>query len=146
MSTHPSRNRRRDAFTRVELLLAMLVLGFLVVTVCPKIFARHPYAGIAAARSQISHLTTALELFQNDTGHLPVGTNGLFDLIQKPPGATNWQGPYLRDVRDVPKDPWGRDFIYECPGKHIASGYPFDLVCLGPPGETKPIANWSYPK
>ena len=38
------------------------------------------------------------------------------DLVQQPRDAQNWRGPYLQPM--IPKDPWGNDYIYECPGRH----------------------------
>jgi general secretion pathway protein G len=136
MTFHRSRTRQR-AITRAEIILGVLVLGLLVATVCPKIFARNP--GTTAALAQIATFKVALEAFQQDTGYLPRGTNGLLELLRQPPSATNWHGPYLDRI---PQDPWGRDYVYKCPGKHTASGYPYDLICLGPPGEDSPIVNW----
>ena len=127
-------------FTRVEWLLLVLVLTVLAAMVWPKIFARRPYAGIPQARADISIIRTAVDAFQHDTGYFPKGTNGLLELLRPSPDATNWHGPYLDKI---PEDPWGRDYFYECPGKHTNSGYPYDLVSLGPPGENSPIANWS---
>ena len=72
---------------------------------------------------------TALDAFKRDTGHYPTGTNGLLELVQRPPDTTNWHGPYLEFI---PKDPWGHDYIYECPGKHNTNF--FDLISLGPDG------------
>jgi general secretion pathway protein G len=96
---------------------------------------------MSAAMSEIQNLRTALDSFQVDNGFYPTNVSGLQDLIRRPIGATNWHGPY---VGDIPKDPWGRDYVYECPGKHAAQGYPYDLLSIGPPGASNPIANWMY--
>ena len=32
----------------------------------------------------------------------------------------------------LPKDPWGRDYVYVCPGKHNPTGY--DLYTKGKDG------------
>jgi general secretion pathway protein G len=61
--------------------------------------------------------------------------------VQQPRDAQNWRGPYLKS--DVPKDPWGNDYVYECPGKHNASGY--DLMSMGPNGQVggnDDVTNW----
>jgi len=55
-------------------------------------------------------------------------------------GATNWHGPYLAKV---PHDIWGKNFVYEYPGKHNPDSY--DLTSCGPDGKagTKDdIGNW----
>ena len=84
---------------------------------------------------------TALDEFQLDNGFYPTGTNGLMALLQRPPGATNWHGPY---IEALPKDPWGRDYRYECPGKHTAVGYPYDLWSLGGRPVNSIIANYEW--
>ena len=84
---------------------------------------------------------TALDAFEVDTGRYPKGRNGLMDLIQQPRDTTGWHGPYLDNV---PKDPWGNDYIYECPGRHNPTSY--DLSSMGPPGEDTVIGNWTSQK
>jgi type II secretion system protein G len=99
-------------------------------------------AQMIAATTQMFSFKTALDAFRVDTGFYPTGTNALQALVHKPVGTTNWIGPY---VTDIPKDPWGHDYVYECPGQHTASGYHYDLFSPGPPGARVPIANWSTP-
>jgi general secretion pathway protein G len=75
-----------------------------------------------------------------DNGFYPKGKNGLIDLIQQPRDAQNWRGPYLQSD-SIPKDPWGNEYIYECPGRHNPSSY--DLSSQGFPGDNEVIANWT---
>ena len=90
--------------------------------------------------TQIAAFKTALDVFEADNGFYPTGTNGLQDLVrQNPPGPRTGMDLYSDGT---PKDPWGHDHVYECPGKHTASGYPYDLFSLGPPGKNALIANW----
>jgi type II secretion system protein G len=118
------------------LLVSVLVLPFTLYPPCSASRARH-----ISAATQIICFDAALRAFHEDNGFYPPGTNGLQDLVVQPPGATNWQGPYL-DSDAVPKDPWARAYIYLCPGKRVPA-YPYDLYSLGPPGANEPIANWS---
>jgi general secretion pathway protein G len=79
-----------------------------------------------------------------DNGYYPKGKSGLMDLVQQPREAQSWKGPYLKDL---PKDPWGNDYSYECPGRHNATSY--DLTSPGPDGKISSdddIANWSGKK
>jgi len=98
--------------------------------------SRGPAARVKAAKAQIFTLGIALNTFQKENGFLPRGSNGLSYLMQQPPGATNWRGPYME--RAIPKDPWGHDYIYECPGSHNPQGY--DLSAIGPDGQV--YGNW----
>src|SRR5713101_8041190 len=100
------------AFTLVELLLVLVILGILAAIVIPKFSGRTEQAKEQAAVTQISTFRTALDAFEVDNGYYPKGRNGLADLIQAPRDAQNWRGPYLQSDT-VPKDPWGNDYVYE---------------------------------
>src|ERR1700704_3437997 len=103
---------RQSAFTLIELLLVLVILGILAAIVVPKFSGRTEQARVTAAQSQISTFGTALDAFEVDNGYFPKGKNGLSDLVQQPRDAQNWKGPYLKS--DIPLDPWGHAYIYEC--------------------------------
>jgi general secretion pathway protein G len=123
--------RRADAFTLVELLLVLVILGILAALVLPKFTGRTEQARTTAAQTQISTFGTALDAFEVDTGTYPRGQDGLAQLISQPGDATNWRGPYLKS--DIPLDPWGHAYIYEFPGKTNPTGY--DIRSMGPDGQ-----------
>lgn len=130
-------------FTLVELLLVLVILGILAAIVIPKFSGRTEQAKEQAAVTQISTFKTALDAFEVDTGGYPKGRNGLQDLIVQPRDIQNWRGPYLQSDH-IPPDPWGNEYIYECPGRHNPSSY--DLSSAGPPNANMPIANWTTQK
>ncbi len=119
---------------------ADLFLWLLSFSVLPN--RRGDPAPVITALTQIASFKTALDSFQIDNGFYPPGTNGLLDLVVRPVGATDWRGPYLDCI---PVDPWGREYVYECPGKHSAAGHPYDLFSRGPPQDHHPVANWMPP-
>lgn len=134
----------RQGFTLIELLLVLVILGILAALVVPKFSGRTEQARVTAAHSQIATFGTALDAFEVDNGFYPKGRNGLQDLVQQPRDAQNWKGPYLKS--DIPVDPWGNAYIYECPGKHNSTGY--DLMSVGPDGREggdDDITNWQQP-
>ena len=131
-------------FTLVEMLLVLVILGVLAAIVYPKVAGRGEQARVTSTKTQIAAFKTALNLFEVDNGYYPKGRNGLLDLVQKPRDAVNWHGPYLETL---PKDPWGNDYIYECPGKHNAGSY--DIMSMGPDlrsGTEDDIGNWEEGK
>jgi general secretion pathway protein G len=128
---------RQRGFTLVEMLLVLVILATLAAIVLPKMMGRSKQAQITAAVTQISAFKTALDAYEVDNGYFPKGKNGLGDLVARPRDAMGWHGPYLDNV---PKDPWGNDYIYDCPGRHNPSSY--DISSQGPPGEQTPIGNW----
>ncbi len=136
--THPG--FASSAFTLVELLLVLMILGILAAIVIPKFSGRSEQAKEQAAATQISNLSTALNNFEVDNAYYP---KSLSDLLVQPRDAQNWHGPYLQ-TDTVPKDPWGNDYVYKCPGTHNPTF--FDLNSAGPPGSDKVIANWTLKK
>jgi general secretion pathway protein G len=111
--------RRADgAFTLVELLLVMTILAILAGIVLPKMAGRGEEARQKAAITQISTLGTALGAYEVDNGNYP---RTLQSLMVKDRSAMNWHGPYME--KDIPNDPWGHPYVYQCPGRHNPSGY-----------------------
>src|ERR1035438_4212838 len=131
---------RRSAFTLVELMLVVTIIGILAALVIPKIAGKGEQARETAARADIfGGIKTALDSFEVDNGYYP---KSLQDLIQQPSNAKNWRGPYL-DPATLPIDPWGNPYIYYFPGKHNRTGY--DLLSVGPDakeGTDDDIGNW----
>jgi general secretion pathway protein G len=130
--TARARRAARGGFTLIELLLVLVILGILAAIVVPKFSGRTEQARVTAAASQIATFGTALDAYEVDLGSYPKGKNGLGDLVQQPRDADGWKGPYLKN--EIPMDPWGHAYIYECPGKHNPTGY--DIMSMGPDGRT----------
>jgi general secretion pathway protein G len=133
---------RARGFTLVELLLVLMILGVLAAIVVPKFAGRTEQARVTAAVTQIATFGTALDAFEVDNGYYPKGKTGLQDLVQQPRDTQNWRGPYL-SKGEIPLDPWGNPYVYECPGRHNASGY--DILSMGPDGQEggdDDITNW----
>ena len=125
---HP---RPVGAFTLVEMLLVLVILGVLAGIIYPNIAKQGERARIKATITQIAALRGTLVTFEMENGHFPNSRNGLQDLITRPSDAPSWNGPYL-DPPFIPKDAWHNAFSYECPGRNNPSSY--DLVSAGPDG------------
>jgi general secretion pathway protein G len=120
----------RRAFTLVEMLLVVTIIGILAALVLPSMMNRGQQARITAAQTDIkSGIKTALDAFEVDNGFYP---KSLQDLIHQPNNAKNWHGPYF-DPPQLPVDPWGNPYIYYYPGKHNTGSY--DLLSVGPDGK-----------
>lgn len=122
------KDQRQAGFTLIELMIVLFILGLLAALVAPRLMGRVGKAKQKAAQAQIQMLSTALDLFHLDVGRYPTDDEGLKVLVQKPDNLPQWSGPYLD--KGVPKDPWGREYIYKFPGEHGT----YDLSTLGADG------------
>ncbi|HOW42505.1 MAG TPA: type II secretion system major pseudopilin GspG [Candidatus Omnitrophota bacterium] len=132
----------RKAFTLIELMLVVVIIGALVAMVMPRLTGRGEQARGTAAKADIdANIATALKLYELDNGEFPSTSEGLSALVTKSSSANNWKGPYLEKGK-VPLDPWGREYKYKSPGDHRTQDY--DLYSLGKDGveSADDIKNW----
>lgn len=135
-------SQRLQAFTLLELLVVVAIIGLLAGYVGPKYFGQLGKAETKAARAQIDGLEKALDQYRLDVGRYPSTEQGLNALMVQPGGITKWLGPYLK--KEIPPDPWGRPYVYKSPGEHGE----IDLFSYGRDGsqggsgEDADITNW----
>jgi len=138
---------RKPGFTLVEIMVVVVIIGLLAGLIGPRLVGQSETAKITTTKTQIKNFEQSLELFHLNNGFFPTTEQGLAALILKPtmpPEPRNYQaGGYLR-AKSVPKDPWGNDYIYLCPGEKGE----YDIISYGPAGrggkggETSQITNW----
>ena len=138
--------KRQSAFTLVEILLVVTIIGIMVAMIVPRLSGRSKQAKISVTKADIeANLSIALDLYELDNGAYPITEQGLMALIIEPdisPVPQNWNGPYLKKVK-IPKDPWGNKYVYVCPGIYNTQTY--DLWSYGPDqveGGGDDITNW----
>lgn len=120
------REAKRRGFTLIELLVVLAILGLMAGIVGPQVIQYLGQSKTKTARLQIEEFGSALDLFRLDVGHYPSSSEGLQALVEAPPGAGKWHGPYLKK-KLLPIDPWGNPYQYRFPGEHG----PYDLYTLG---------------
>jgi len=134
-----------SGFTLMELLVVMAIIALLVALIAPRLFGQVAQSQVKATKAQVELLGRSLDSFRLDNGRYPTQAEGLRALVEKPPGATSWGGPYLTK-KQLPKDPWGQDFIYNRPPSK--GGVDYDLYSLGSDskpggeGDAADIGNW----
>jgi len=114
--TNRKRRRSQAGVTLIEMLVVVTIIGLFVALVGPNLFKRADEAKITAARAQIDSFMTSLGTYKLDIGTFPTTEQGLAALRLKPADINLWNGPYM--PKDIPKDPWGRDYVYRFPGEH----------------------------
>jgi general secretion pathway protein G len=131
-SSIEARQRTGDkGFTLLELLVVIAILGLLIGLVAPAALRQLSGARNSVAKQSIERISSILDLYKLDVGAYPSSDQGLTALIDKPPGADNWYGPYIK-ASAVPLDPWNRGYIYRSPSGR--SGYDYDLCSTGQNG------------
>ena len=116
-------------FTLIELLVVLVILGLLAGLVGPRVMRHLASAKVKSTQLQIEELGAALDIFQLETGRYPTSEEGLAALIEEPQETSGWQGPYLKKLR-IPKDGWGREFVYRSPGQRLA----YEIISYGADG------------
>jgi len=145
-SRFPRAARRQSAFTLLEILVVLAIIGLLVglvVSNTDKIFGQSQEA---VARIFVrDSLKTPLVRYRIDLGDYPSTNEGLQALITSTPGnADRWKGPYM-DVSGgkLPVDPWGQPYEYRYPGVKNVGGYDLYSKGVDKTAETADdIGNW----
>ncbi len=133
--------RRSKGFTLIELLVVLSIITLLAALVGPRLFTKLGKGKHSAARAQVELFSQALDQYRLDVGRYPSSQEGLNALVANP-GIENWDGSYLK--KGLPNDPWGKPYVYQCPGNHGE----YDLFSYGRDGapggegEDKDILSW----
>jgi len=126
------REQRQEGFTFIEILVAMMILLVLVGAAGFTYVRYVSRARVVGAKNQVETFSIALNAYYLDCGRYPTTEQGLKALWEKPvlePVPSQWSGPYLN--KEVPRDPWGREYEYRAPGP---GGLPFAVRSLGAAG------------
>jgi general secretion pathway protein G len=116
---------------------SILVMGVVIIVMAFGFCLTHEIvpSGIASTAEHIKVtvdievLRTGLASYKSITGSFPTTEQGLPALVAEPalpPFSSEW----VRLLSAVPKDPWGSDYIYFCPGRKHPDKY--DLYSAGP--------------
>ncbi len=115
----------RKAFSLLELLVVILILGILAAFVVPNVIGLGEKAKRDLVCSQMSSVAQALKMFKLDNGTYPDTEEGIQALLHNPDPDKypNYSSqPYLEKL---PRDSWHQPFIYTKEGQN------FNLISLG---------------
>ncbi len=123
--------QKRNAFTLIEIMVVIIILGMLAAFVIPNITGKSEEAKQKLVCVQMKSLSEGLKMFKIDNGTYPTAEEGIAALITNPSAdaypSYNKNG-YL-EGKNLPKDPWNHPYIY------LNDGEMFDLVSLGADGK-----------
>ena len=115
---------RREAFSLVEIMVVIVIIGLLAGMVTINVRGYMLQAKQNTARSEMATIVQALSTFYTAYGRYPTNEEGLACLTR---AMEKIPEPLLTHP---PVDPWGRPYQYNCPG----SNGPFELICYGADG------------
>ncbi|HMM44590.1 MAG TPA: type II secretion system major pseudopilin GspG [Candidatus Macondimonas sp.] len=126
------KRKRAAGFTLIEIMVVVVILGILAALIVPNIMDRPDMARVTRTKQDIRALQTALNLYRLDNYRYPTTDQGLEALVEPPtieplPPAYR-KGGYLEHM---PKDAWGRPYLYLSPGLHGE----VDITSLGADGQ-----------
>ena len=126
------RNAKRRAFTMIEIMAVIVIIGILAGIVAVSVVGKIDKARVISTKASLKMLHSAVIQFKLDTGRYPTEEAGLQELIEQPTDVTGWNtGGYL-ETTSLPKDAWGNDFVYQLLPE---SGKPFVIISYGANGE-----------
>lgn len=135
---------KQSGFSLIEIMVVVVILGILASIVVPKIINRPDEARVVKAKQDVLVIQNALDLYKLDNGVYPTTDQGLIALVEKP-SANPIPHDWKQYLKSLPKDPWGREYLYMNPGEHSE----VDVFTLGADGQAggtgvnAEIGNWN---
>lgn len=109
--------RNSKGFTIIEILVVLVILGILGTLLVPKLLDKPDEARMTKANLDIKAIEAALKIYKLENSIYPTTEQGLEALITEttidPVPNSFKKGGY---IDELPKDPWGGDYIYRSPG------------------------------
>ena len=123
------RHKEEDGFTLVELMVVIVIIGLLGTVVMLNVLPSQDRAMRTKAEADIATLTQAMEMYRLDNFRYPSS----IEALRTPPADLTDQSRYRSGgyIRNLPQDPWGRDYQFAAPGR---DGSAFDIYSLGADG------------
>jgi len=117
----------RGAFSLMELMIVIIILGLLASLVLPNLMGKGEEAKRKLVCVQMKGVAETLKMFRLDNGVYPSTEEGLQALITNPSEEDypSYAPSGYLEGKNIPKDSWKKEFIY------INKGNDFDLISLG---------------
>ena len=113
-----SRKSRKGAFTLIEILLVLVIIGLVATAVVVNLIPQQEGAERNTAKILVDNVRSSLDTYRLNIGRYPTEEDGgLLALLKKPEyenerlGA-KWSGPYVKKDTALTA-PWGNQLVYE---------------------------------
>jgi len=120
---------KQQGFTLLEIMLVVSIIVIILGVAISKLGNTTAIAKSMRVQADIQAIKTQLQLYESMNGFYPSTEQGLQALVSQPqndPRPTRWYQLF----KELPKDPWGSNYIYRNPGQKNSGGY--DLYSAGP--------------
>ncbi len=117
----------KKAFSLMELMIVIIILGLLAALVMPSLIGKSEEAKRDLVCIQMKSIKNALDMFRLDNGAYPEQEQGLQALVKNPNAEDypNYSPSGYFENGLLPKDPWKKPYIY------IRTEDGIDLISLG---------------
>ena len=124
-------------------MIVIVIMGSIAALVGRNVISQFEKSKVKTTQLQMDSVKTALQDYYLDNGSYPTTEQGLTGLIQKPtssPEPTNYSPDGYLKGKAIPKDAWGKEFIYDSDGasytitsfgkdaKEGGEGYATDII------------------
>jgi len=100
---------RLGGFTLAEMMVVIVIIGLLATLVVPNVLQRFAFASRKKAEADIMAIDSALKEYA-------IANGGKFPDSLETLVTPDVNGHTFLDRNEVPKDPWGNEYMYESPG------------------------------
>src|SRR5438270_13898191 len=114
--------RKQQGFTLLEIMLVVSIIVIILGVAISKLGNTTAIAKSMRVQADIQAIKTQLQLYESMNGFYPTMDQGLQALVAQPAGdprPTRWYQLF----KEMPKDPWGSNYIYRNTGQKNAGGY-----------------------
>src|SRR5438128_5336468 len=120
---------KQQGFTLLEIMLVVSIIVIILGVAISKLGNTTAIDKSLHVQADVQAIKTQLQLYESMNGFFPATEQGLQALVTQPqndPHPTRWYQLF----KELPKDPWGSDYIYRNPGLKNPGGY--NLYSAGP--------------
>lgn len=115
-----NRNRRRRGMTLIEIMVVITILGLIAAAVGVAVIPQLDAANRDRAALDIKNIQSGLKLYYTKKGQYPDTGTGLKALVD------------MQILEEMPKDPWGSDYVYMNEGgRPVITSYAADKTAGG---------------